>query len=99
MFLGGNLAEAQHVIRNAMGSPFVIIAVIFMAGVMFAGLVLITKRIRDMGLPVLISVAALVVSSFLVNWLFGEPANRLFSTAVIICLQFIPGNSFGNRGR
>ena len=102
--VGGDLQEAQTMLREKFGIPLIIGLAIFMALFFFATLNLEAKRIRDMGLPgwwtllaVWIISAVIVV---IVNIVTGsDPViSKSISSAISVigalALIFIPSDTF-----
>jgi len=97
-FMGGNLAETQKMLIDKFG-------VVAIAGIMvliFAAILgqvnILGKRIRDMGLPVLMiqtadgSTAAVATATTTPNVIV-----QIFDMLVFLCLLFIPSDTFGSK--
>ena len=63
--IGGDLQQAQDQLRGLLTLPFLIVTGIVMGLLMFAGLNIMAKRIRDIGLPGWWMVLALIVLGML----------------------------------
>jgi len=92
--IGGNLAEAQDQIRNALAIPYIIIFAIVIIMLFIASINIIAKRARDMGLSGWFFVAGFATISLLISWLFSQNASQSISVIVCISLLFVPGNTF-----
>ncbi len=92
--IGGNLADAQDLIRKSLGIPFLIIFAVFMILLLVAGLNITAKRARDCGLPGWLFVAVLVAVSMIASWLISQNASQAISTLVFAGLALIPSDTF-----
>jgi len=102
--LGGDLQEAQTMLREKFGIPVIIGMVIFFVLFIFASLNLEAKRIRDMGLPGWWTLLAIWIIScvilVIVNIVTGsDPViSKSISSAIsaigVLALIFIPSDTF-----
>ncbi|HBH35345.1 MAG TPA: hypothetical protein DDW45_02780, partial [Gammaproteobacteria bacterium] len=101
---GGDLQEAQTMLREKFGIPVIIGMVIFFVLFIFASLNLEAKRIRDMGLPGWWTLLAIWIIScvilVIVNIVTGsDPViSKSISSAIsaigVLALIFIPSDTF-----
>ena len=92
----GNLQEAQDQLRNWLGIPFIIVSIIFFISIIYIGLNLLVKRIRDIGLPVLLTLIVVILVGGFINFLFHYPSeiSLVFNTIIFILLIITPTNIF-----
>ena len=95
--IGGDLQQAQDQLRGMFTMPFLIVTGIVMALLMFAGLNIMAKRIRDIGLPGWWMVLALILVGMLLSYFVSQQAGSGLHTLVWILLVLIPGKSFGKQ--
>lgn len=95
--IGGDLQQAQDQLRGMLTLPFLIVTGIVMALLMFAGLNIMAKRIRDTGLPGWWMVLALIVLGMLLSYFVSQQAGSGLHTLIWILLVLIPGRSFGKQ--
>ena len=74
-----------------------IVTGIVMALLMFAGLNIMAKRIRDIGLPGWWIVLALILLGMLLSYFVSQQAGSGMHTLIWILLVLIPGKSFGKQ--
>jgi len=90
--MGGDLSEAQAVLRKTFAGPLIIVMIGFFVTAVFASLNMAAKRIRDIGLPgwpvVLVLAAITIAISLLIP---GKSAQSL-SFVVWIILLLTPSN-------
>ena len=102
--VGGDLQQAQEMLRTRFGIPVIILLAILFGALFFAMLNLEAKRIRDMGLPgwwTLLAVAVIsIILGVLYNLLVGaEPqtssqSSGAFSMIILLALLLIPSDTF-----
>lgn len=95
--IGGDLQQAQDQLRGMFTMPFLIVTGIVMALLMFAGLNIMAKRIRDIGLPGWWIVLALILLGMLLSYFVSQQAGSGMHTLIWILLVLIPGKSFGKQ--
>ncbi len=102
--VGGDLQEAQTMLREKFGIPVMIGFAIFFALFIFADLNLKAKRIRDIGLPgwwtLLAALVISIVIGMIVNIALGsnletsKQVSGIISAIAFLALLFIPSNTF-----
>ena len=95
--MGGDLQQAQDKLRAWFTLPFLIVFGLFFVLILFAGLNIMAKRIRDSGLPGWWGVLIIAVVSGVVSVVISEEASSGLHTLVWFVLLFVPTNAF-NRG-
>lgn len=95
--IGGDLQQAQNQLRGMLTLPFLIITGIVMGLLMFAGLNIMAKRIRDIGLPGWWMVLALIVLGMLLSYFVSQQAGSGLHTLIWLLLVLIPGNVVGKQ--
>ncbi len=95
--IGGDLQQAQDQLRGMLTLPFLIITGIVMGLLMFAGLNIMAKRIRDIGLPGWWMVLALIVLGMLLSYFVSQQAGSGLHTLIWLLLVLIPGNAVGKQ--
>lgn len=95
--IGGDLQQAQDQLRGMMTLPFLIITGIVMGLLIFAGLNIMAKRIRDIGLPGWWIVLALIVLGMLLSYFVSQQAGSGLHTLAWVLLVLIPGNAVGKQ--
>jgi len=95
--IGGDLQQAQDQLRGLLTLPFLIVTGIVMGLLMFAGLNIMAKRIRDIGLPGWWMVLALIVLGMLLSYFVSQQAGSGLHTLIWAILVLIPGTSAGQQ--
>ena len=95
--IGGDLQQAQDQLRGMLTLPFLIVTGIVMGLLMFAGLNIMAKRIRDIGLPGWWMVLALIVLGMLLSYFVSQQAGSGLHTLIWLLLVLIPGNAVGKQ--
>ena len=95
--VGGNIQEAQAVLRERFSTLFGIALVIISAFFGYALLNIMAKRIRHMGLPAWPVVVVVIVASGMAAQFAGDNVQQGFSTAVLLALLLIPGGASRQR--
>ena len=95
--VGGNIQEAQAVLRERFSALFGIAFVIISAFFGYALLNIMAKRIRHMGLPAWPVVVVVIVASGMAAQFAGDNVQQGFSTAVLLALLLIPGGASRQR--
>ena len=95
--IGGDLQQAQDQLRGMLTLPFLIITGIVMGLLMFAGLNIMAKRIRDIGLPGWWMVLAIIVLAMLLSYFVSQQAGSGLHTLIWLLLVLIPGNVVGKQ--
>lgn len=91
--VGGDLQEAQAVLRSKLGVPSVV-ALAFLGLAFFFALMNITaKRIRDIGLPGWTGVVVIIVLLGVVTQFGTDKLQQGVSSLVLLALVLIPGRS------
>ena len=93
--MGGDLGNAQSVLMENLGIPYMIILGIVVISIIVASLNLMAKRVRDIGLPGWIVVLAFIVISALISRYVSNSASNGFSTLVGLALLFVPSDTLG----
>ena len=101
--VGGDLQEAQTMLREKFGIPVMIGFAIFFALFIFADLNLKAKRIRDIGLPgwwTLLAALAVSIIGIAVNIVsrsdpaISKPISSIITAIAFLALVFIPSDTF-----
>ena len=95
--VGGNIQEAQAVLRERFSALFGIALVMISAFFSYALLNIMAKRIRHMGLPAWPVVVVVIVASGMAAQFAGDNVQQGFSTAVLLALLLIPGGASRQR--
>jgi len=93
--VGGNIQEAQAILRERFFTLFGIGLILFSAIFGYALINITAKRIRDMGLPAWPVVVAIIVVSGMAAQFATENVQQGLSTAELLALLFIPSGVFG----
>ena len=93
--MGGNLVEAQAIVMNSLGIPYLIVLGLVLLALFVASFNMMAKRARDMGLPGWVSVVGVMIVIWLVSFLVSDEAGSGVSTIVSFALLLIPSNTFG----
>lgn len=97
--MSGNLAEAQAVIMNSLGIPYLIILGLVLLALFVASFNMMAKRARDTGLPGWVFVVGVMIVIWLVSFFVSDKAGSGLSSIVGLALLLIPSNTFGkNKG-
>ena len=92
--IGGDLQQAQDKLRAWFTLPFFIVFGLFFMLILFAGLNIMAKRIRDIGLPGWWSVLAIAVVTGVVSVAISDQASSGLHTLIWLALLLIPTNAF-----
>jgi len=95
--IGGDLQQTQDQLRGMLTLPFLVVTGIVMALLMFAGLNIMAKRIRDIGLPGWWMVLALIVLGMLLSYFVSQQASSGLHALTWVLLILIPGNTVGKQ--
>jgi len=93
--MGGDLADAQSMLMETLGIPYMIILGILVFVTIIASLNIMAKRVRDIGLPGWLVVLAFIIISALISQFVSVSASNGLSTVVGLGLLLIPSNTFG----
>ncbi len=94
--MGGDIQQAQDKLRGWLTLPFMIIFSIIMAGFLFAGLNIMAKRIRSIGLPGWWSIVVVLVIGVIVTAFVSQQAGSGLNTLIWLALLLIPAKTFNN---
>jgi uncharacterized membrane protein YhaH (DUF805 family) len=89
--LGGNLVQTQTMIANKFGWLLAVLLPILVLSVMSAQVNILGKRIRDIGLPVLSTIVAIIALSLVLNFLF--PPEIISATTTSVQTATLSANS------
>ena len=92
--IGGDLEQAQNKLRAWFTLPFFIVFVLFFGLIIFAGLNVTAKRIRDIGFSGWLGVLVIVLVTGVVSVVISEEASSGLHTLIWIALLLIPTNAF-----
>ncbi len=95
--IGGDLTNAQDVLRNALGLPYLVILGVVMIGIFIALSNITAKRARDTGLPGWLFVTGIIVISALLSYFLSDQLSRTFSSIIGFGLLLIPSNVFARK--
>lgn len=90
--MGGDLQEAQAVLRKVFTGPLLAALAVFFTVAVFASLNMSAKRIRDIGLPGWMVVFAIAVVTIAISILVSEKAAQSLSLVFWIALLLTPSN-------
>lgn len=94
--IGGDIQQAQELLRQRFGILTVFVFVIFGAAVFFASINLMAKRLRDIGLPGWWSVLTIAVFQAVISSFVSQEAAGGLHTLIWLALLFIPSNTLGH---
>ena len=97
--MGGDLQQAQHRLGAWLSLPVLAVFGVLGAAMIFSGLNIMAKRIRDVGLPGWWGVLAIVVASGFVSGAVSEQAGSGLQTLAWIALLLVPSDSFSRGTR
>ncbi|MEA3277530.1 MAG: DUF805 domain-containing protein [Pseudomonadota bacterium] len=95
--VGGDIEAVQTQLREQFGVPALVLISVLFAGLFFAGLNLMAKRIRDIGLPGWWTVLAFLVVSVVLSLAVSQQASSGFHFLVWIVLLLVPTGAFGGK--
>ena len=96
--LGGDLRQAQEQLRKLFTVPLIAVLAVVGACFAFAGLNIMAKRIRDMGLPGWWgTVIAIIVLPTFLTFTVSPDFSHGVSTLIWLVLIFVPGDAFGRK--
>ena len=81
-FLGGNLAETQKMLMDKFGFVAIAGIMVLIFAAMLGQLNILGKRIRDMGLPVLMTIIGIMVISLILNIALPPQEVAMSATAI-----------------
>ncbi len=96
--IGGDVQQAQQLLREWFSLPFIIIFGLFLLIISFAGLNLVAKRIRDTGLPGWWTLLVVLVLEVLVSVFLSQKISASLHMFFVFTLLFIPTNTFFKMG-
>ena len=94
--IGGDLQQAQDKLREWFTLPFFIVFGLVSALFFFAGLNIMSKRIRDTGLPGWWIVLAIIVLEVIASSIISEQAGSSLHMLIWIALLLIPTNALAH---
>jgi len=95
--MGGDIQQAQDKLRAWFALPSIIVIGVVMIAIVFAGVNIAAKRIRDMGLPgwwVILAVVVLSGGISIATDNQGQGSSGI-GLILLLALLFIPSNTFG----
>ena len=92
--IGGDLQQTQDKLRARFTLPFFIVFGLFLGLIVFAGLNIMAKRIRDTGLLGWWVVLAIIVGTGVVSVVISNEASSGLHTLIWIALLLIPSDVF-----
>jgi uncharacterized membrane protein YhaH (DUF805 family) len=95
--VGGNIQEAQAILRERFSTIFGISLATKFALFGYALLNIMAKRIRHIGLPAWPVIVVVIVASGMAAQFAGYNVQQGLSTAELLALLLIPGSAFGQR--
>ena len=81
-FIGGNLVETQKMLMDKFGFVAIAGIMVLIFAAMIGQLNILGKRIRDMGLPVLMTIIAIMVISMILNIALPPQEVAMSATAI-----------------
>lgn len=91
--IGGNLQQAQDKLREWFTLPFFSVFGLVSVLFVFAGINIMAKRVRDIGLPGWWMVLAIIVSEGIASFTVSEQASSSLHTLIWIALLLIPSGA------
>ena len=91
--IGGDLQQAQDKLREWFAMPVILLTVLVMSLLLFMSANIMAKRLRDIGLPGWLMVAAVVVLTAMVTYWVSDDAGNGLHTLVWVVLLLVPGNT------
>jgi len=91
--LSGNFQEVQNQIQEWFTLPFLIIFVLFIVVLLFMSANIMSKRIRDIGLPGWWSILVIIIASMILSILVSEQASQVMHSVIWILLILVPTNA------
>ncbi|MCP4284978.1 MAG: DUF805 domain-containing protein [Gammaproteobacteria bacterium] len=92
---GGDLQSAQAQLREQFGIPAILLVSLVATTLVFVGLNLEAKRIRDIGLPGWWAVLGIFLAGAFISYTVSEQASGSFHSLVYLILLIVPGKTFG----
>ncbi|SFZ97769.1 hypothetical protein MNB_SV-5-139 [hydrothermal vent metagenome] len=80
--LGGDMMQTQQMLMDKFGFVSIIAFSIFVFSVMLAQINILGKRIRDIGLPALSTIFAIIALSMILNYIFPPELISVASTSI-----------------
>jgi len=94
---GGDIQGAQAKLQDQFGIPGLLLLTVIYAALLFAGLNLEAKRIRDIGLPGWWAVLGVFVVGIVIALAISQPAAGGFNFVIWLALLLVPANTFGGK--
>jgi uncharacterized membrane protein YhaH (DUF805 family) len=98
-FIGGDLQQVQDMLRERLTLPYMIVFAVATLLFMFTGANIMSKRIRDIGLPGWWSVLALLVLFTALSYAVSDQISSILQSLVWLLLSLIPGDSVAGGSR
>jgi uncharacterized membrane protein YhaH (DUF805 family) len=98
-FIGGDLQQVQDMLRERLTLPYMIVFAVATLLFMFTGANIMSKRIRDIGLPGWWSVLALLVLFTALSYAVSDQISSILQSLVWLLLSLIPGDSVASGSR
>jgi uncharacterized membrane protein YhaH (DUF805 family) len=95
--IGGNLQQAQDQLREWFTLPFFIIFGPISVLFLFAGINIMAKRIRDIGLPGWWTTLTILVLEIIASLILSEQVGSGFHSLIWIVLLLVPTDTFSQR--
>jgi len=92
--IGGDLAQAQQVLRDWLTLPYFILLAVFLAVFFFSSLNVAAKRIRDIGIAGWTTLVIFLMVEILVTVIINQQAASAVHTLIVIFLLFTPSGQF-----
>ncbi|MBY5991310.1 hypothetical protein [Ferrimonas balearica] len=93
--MGGELADTQAQLADSLSLPALLVLVVVFVLLSFAGLNLMAKRLRHMGLPGWPTAIALTLLVAAISYGWTAQAANGFQLLVWLILALVPGGLFG----
>ena len=91
--IGGDLKLAQNKLREWFTLPFIVIFGLVSASLVFGGVNMMAKRIRDIGLPGWWMVLAITVLECILSYAVSKQAGSGLYPLILVVLMLIPTNA------
>ncbi|HHA19117.1 MAG TPA: DUF805 domain-containing protein [Methylophaga sp.] len=95
--IGGNLQQAQNMLREWFTLPFFIVFGLGTLFYFFAIFNLMAKRLRDIGIPGWWAVLAVIILELVISYTISQQASNGVNTLIGIALLLIPSNFLNSK--